>query len=136
MNIKVVSYISAKGLLGECGVGVGGQNVQRGLVNECVKEMDRYVPMQTGTTKNTRTIEKDGVTYHGPHARYIYHGILMLAPNGSSWAKKGERKHSVGRPLSYHGEPTRGPYWDKRMWADKGTAVCHRIARRIGGRAT
>lgn len=97
--------------------------------------MDAYVPMQTGATKNTRTTEEDGVIYHGPHAQYIYHGVLMVAPNGSAWAKKGERKRRTDKPLSYHGAPTRGPYWDTRMWADKGEEICRRIARKTGGKA-
>lgn len=105
------------------------------LIDECVKEMDPYVPMDTGTTKNTRVIEPDGVTYVGPHARYIYNGMLMVAPNGSAWARKGERKHLTEKTLSYHGAPTRGPFWDVRMWADKGVDICRRLASKVGGKA-
>lgn len=106
------------------------------LVSECAREMDRYVPMNTGTTKNTRLLEPDGVTYQGPHAQHIYHGVLMVAPSGSAWAKKGERKHLTDKPLSFHGAPTRGAYWDIRMWADKGRGICTRIAHKFGGSAT
>lgn len=134
MKISVVNQINAKALLRESGVGAGGQKIQTMLVDECVKEMDPYVPMDTGTTKNTRVIEPDGVTYVGPHAQYIYHGMLMVAPSGSAWAREGERKHLTDKPLSYHGAPTRGPYWDVRMWADKGSDICRRLARKVGGR--
>lgn len=135
MNIEVVNQINAKALLRECGVGDGGKKVQAMLVDECVKEMDTYVPMETGTTKNTRVIEPDGVTYMGPHTRYIYHGMLMVAPSGSAWAREGERKHLTDKPLSFHGAPIRGPFWDVRMWADKGTDICRRLANKVGGKA-
>lgn len=134
MKVSVVSQITARSLLRESGVGTGGRDIQARLIDECVKEMDPYVPMDTGTTKNTRVIEPDGVTYVGPHARYIYHGMLMVAPSGSAWAREGERKHLTDKPLSYHGAPTRGPYWDVRMWADKGSDICRRLARRVGGK--
>lgn len=134
MNVTVISQITARRLLRECGVGVGGKDIQPVLIDECVKEMDPYVPMDTGTTKNTRIIEPDGVTYVGPHARFIYNGLLMVSPSGSAWAREGERKHVTGIPLKYHGAPTRGPFWDMRMWADKGTDICRRLARKTGGR--
>ena len=38
----------------------------------------------------------------------------MLAKNGSSWAKKGEKKHYTGKKLKYHTAGT-GDHWDKRM---------------------
>lgn len=135
MKINVVSQITAHSLLQQCGMGDGGREFRAMLIDECVKEMDPYVPMDTGTTKNTRVIEPDGVTYVGPHTRYIYHGMLMVAPNGSAWARKGERKHLTEKPLTYHGAPTRGPFWDVRMWADKGREICRRLARKTGGKA-
>lgn len=133
MRLHVVGQISAPELLKQHGV--SRERMQAMLIDECVKEMDRYVPMDTGTTKNTRRIEKDGVAYLGPHVRYIYNGMLMVAPSGSSWAKKGERKHLTDQSLSYHGAPTRGPFWDIRMWADKGDAICRRLAQKTGGHA-
>lgn len=135
MRIQVVNQINAKTLLRDSGVGTDGRTVQTMLIDECVRAMDPYVPMATGTTKNTRVIEQDGVTYKGPHTRFIYHGMLMVAPNGSAWARLGERKHLTSTPLNFHGAPTRGPYWDVRMWADKGAEICRRLARKVGGTA-
>lgn len=57
MKIAVVSQINAHTLLKEHGV--SGKKMRRMLVDECVKEMDRYVPMDTGLTKNTRRVEDD-----------------------------------------------------------------------------
>lgn len=145
MKVSVVSQITARSLLRESGVGAGGQKIQTMLIDECVKEMDPYVPMDTGTTKNTRVIEPDGVTYMGPHAQYIYHGMLMVDPvygkgcfydpeTGRVWSRPGVRKVLTDKPLSFHGAPTRGPYWDVRMWADKGSDICRRLARKVGGK--
>lgn len=132
MKIAVVGEISAPELMRLSGI--DGDRIQKMLIDECVKEMDRYVPMASGTTKNTRRIEKDGVTYIGPHARYIYHGVLMVSPSGSAWAKSGERKHRTDTALTYHGAPTRGALWDVRMWADKGDSIVRRLSQACGGK--
>lgn len=40
-----------------------------------------------------------------PYARYQYYGIVMLGPNGSAYAKRGEKKRLTGKKLRYyHGE--------------------------------
>lgn len=36
-----------------------------------------------------------------PYAQYLYYGKLMVAPNGSAWAKHGESKTVTGTPLNY-----------------------------------
>ena len=38
----------------------------------------------------------------------------MLAKNGSSWAKKGEKKFYTNKKLKYHTSGT-GPKWEKLM---------------------
>ena len=77
--------------------------VQRLMTTECARQMDPYVPMRQGT--------------------------------GSAYAKSGEPKKYVSPPkdLQYHGAPKRGPYWDKRMWADKGKQITVKIAKAAGG---
>lgn len=54
------------------------------------------------------------IKYISPYAHYQYTGLLMLAENGSSWAKKGEKKHYAGKDLKYHTSGT-GPKWDQLM---------------------
>lgn len=132
MNVAVAGEISAPELMRL--VGIDGDRLQKMLIDECVKEMDRYVPMKTGMLKNTRQIEKDGVTYVGKYARYVYYGTLMVSPSGSAWAKAGERKHLTHTPLTYRGAPTRGAFWDVRMWADKRDSIVRRISQICGGR--
>lgn len=40
--------------------------------------------------------------YNSPYANYLYQGELYLAANGSSWAKKHEKKYPAGKQLEYH----------------------------------
>ena len=54
------------------------------------------------------------IKYISPYAKYQYYGKLMLAKNGSAWAKKGEKKVTTSRNLKYHTSGT-GPKWDKLM---------------------
>ncbi len=98
--------------------------VQQVLAHEVARNCDPYVPMQEGILKNTRIVENDGVIYQGPYARYQYHGKLMIgrAP-----------KKLTDKDLTYHGAPQRGPFWDKRMWKDKGNGIVDRIAKAAGG---
>ena len=67
------------------------------------------------------------IEYRGPYAHYHYKGILMLAPNGSSWAKFGEKKYYTGKKMNYQGAPKRGAEWDKRMMNDRGKEVCRDV---------
>lgn len=113
-----------------------GGRVQMLLTQTCAKEMDPYVPFQQGVLKNTRTIGIDRVTYRGPYARFQYYGKVMLGiKSHSAWAKSGERKVVTETDLTYHGAPKRGPFWDKRMWADKKEKIVRVVAAAAGGAA-
>lgn len=81
---------------------------------------DPYIPMGSGMLKNTKTYPNNHtIKYTSPHAHYMYKGILMVSPTGSSYAKKGERKHYTGKSLKYQGAPKRGAEWEKRMMNDR-----------------
>ena len=54
------------------------------------------------------------IKYTSPYSHYQYTGKAMVAKNGSSWAKKGEKKHYSGKQLKYHTSGT-GAKWDKLM---------------------
>lgn len=54
------------------------------------------------------------IKYTSLYAHYQYTGKLMLAKNGSSWAKKGEKKFYTNKKLKYHTSGT-GSKWDKLM---------------------
>lgn len=79
------------------------------------------VPMQNGTLQDELAVEvtPDSDCVHitlgtsQPYSRFLYYGRLMLAPNGSSWAKRGESKSVTPKPLNYfQGKNTNaGPLW-------------------------
>lgn len=48
--------------------------------------------------------------YNTPYAHYQYVGELYLAENGSSWAKKHEKKYPTGTSLEHH-EPGTTDHW-------------------------
>lgn len=54
------------------------------------------------------------IKYKGPYAKYQYYGKLMLAKNGSAWAKKGEKKVLTNKNLKYHTSGT-GAKWEQLM---------------------
>lgn len=96
-----------------------------------------YVPMDEGALSQTLEITAEGVTYRQPYAHYMYMGELYLAENGSSWAKKDEKKHPSGKPLHYSPErhPLATKEWDKAMMRDRGDAFCDEVRRILENRA-
>ena len=99
------------------GIQPGGR-VQKFFTNECYKEMDRYVPMDTGNLRTIVTIQNDEIIYESPYAEYQYYGI------------KGDGTHKV----EHYTTPGTGPYWDRRMWTAKGNDIIRRTQNYIGGR--
>lgn len=74
-----------------------------------------YIPFQGGDLRRLKTHPSNHeVKYTSLYAKYHYHGKLMLAKNGSSWAKHGEKKVSTSKNLKYHTAGT-GPKWDRLM---------------------
>lgn len=133
MSTTIRLEFDAAKALAKRGLGISDR-VQRVFTSECAGAMDRYVPMRNGILKNTADVQLDCVIYNQPYAHYHYVGELYLAPNGSCWAKEGERKVNSGRLMTYRGAPMRGPLWDKRMWADHRDDILNTTARECGGR--
>ncbi len=142
--MKIIANIDAAKILKHRGLQPNGP-VQQMFTHECAKAMDHYVPMQTGTLKNTRFIGVNYVKYTQPYARYQYHGVLYVDPQtglgcfydhktGRAWSRKGVRKVPSDRDLTYHGAPMRGKQWDIRMWADHKCRLMQMVARACGGK--
>ena len=88
--------------------------------------------MDTGTGKNTKTYPNNySIKYTSPYMHYLYKGKLMVGPNGSSWAKKGQKKHYTGKSLKYQGAPKRGAEWEKRMLNDRKKDIVRDISNYI-----
>jgi len=132
--IQVVANLDNSGkMLRKRGLEPNGR-VQQLFTNECAREMDPYIPFQSGPLKNSRIISPDSITYNQPYAKFHYFGKVMVGIHSrSAWAKQGERKVVTDRDLQHHGASKRGPFWDKRMWADKKGKIVNTVANAAGG---
>lgn len=74
----------------------------------------------------------DEIKYTSPYAKYQYYGKLMLAKNGSAWAKKGEKKILTDKNLRYHVSGT-GAKWDKLMLRKRKADVVKDLENYING---
>lgn len=88
-----------------------------------------YVPMYEGVLFQSVQVFKDSIYYPGPYAHYQYMGELYLAPNGSAWAKKNEKKYPSGIPLKYNTEKHEkaSKEWDKAMMNEKGDVFLNAV---------
>lgn len=91
------------------------ERVVKFLRDDADRLMNPYIPMDNGILRRNKSYPSNHeIKYISPYAKYQYYGKLMLAKNGSSWAKKGEKKVLTSRNLKYHTSGT-GPKWDKLM---------------------
>lgn len=113
-NMKVRLNKPAK-IIQDHGLSENGK-VTRHLRDEIDRLMAPFVPGGAGgeLEKNKTYPKPNQIKYISPYAHYQYTGKLMLAKNGSSWAKKGEKKHYSNKKLKYHTSGT-GAKWDKLM---------------------
>lgn len=62
--------------------------VQLFLANESAKRMDKYVPYDTGTLKDSHDIEPGKVTYYQPYARKQFYTNRGKGTRGKRWDLK------------------------------------------------
>ena len=110
--------------------------------NAFAKELNPYVPMQTGILAQTPIITAEGVMYVQPYAHYQYTGIVYgpnipIMESGviTGWFSppgKGS-KYPTGRPLTYSTElhPLATHHWDRAMMRDRGKEFTKEIERII-----
>lgn len=80
---------------------------QQFFTSEVARLSDAYVPMDTGTLKNTRKLDINKITYVQPYAK-------------RQWSKN-------------KGKGLRGKEWCLRMWANRGKEIKKSVAKLIGG---
>lgn len=137
MSISVKVDINTAKILKQRGLG-GDNRAQKYLASEVKRLSDPYVPMSSGTLKNTAKIAGDGssITYIQPYAHYQYAGRVM-GPNymdsNGEWKSGKAPKHYTGAALTYSGGGLRGPQWDKRMVADKMGELERNLKNFVGG---
>lgn len=78
-------------------------NMQKHLVEIVYRDSKPYVPKYSGALERSgRIINDHQIRWDKPYARFLWYGKLMLSPSGSSWAKRGEKKHVVNKDLNYN----------------------------------
>ncbi len=94
------------------------------LDSECIRLMQPYMPFRTGTLSKSAalgTVLGSGeIRQNIQYAHYLYYG-----------------KHPSGTLLQYDktAHPLAGPYWFKRMVADKQDILLQSVADTMGGSA-
>ena len=118
-NVKVKMNKTSK-IIKDHGLDEKGR-VTRFLRDEADRLMTPFVPGGSGgMLAKLKTYPNNySIKYTSPYAHYQYIGKLMLAKNGSSWAKKGEKKYYTSKKLKYHTSGT-GDHWDKMMMQRRG----------------
>ena len=109
-----VKINSTNKILKDHGLDQDGRAI-RFLRDDADRLMNPYIPMDNGMLRRNKSYPSNHeIKYISPYAKYQYYGKLMLAKNGSSWAKKGEKKVLTSRNLKYHTFGT-GPKWNELM---------------------
>lgn len=113
LDVKVKMNSTNK-IIKDHGLNKNGR-VVRYLRDTADRLMNSFVPMNNGMLRRNKTYPKNNeIKYTSPYAKYQYYGKLMLAKNGSAWAKLGEKKVKTSKNLKYHTSGT-GAKWDKLM---------------------
>lgn len=78
--------------------------IRHSLANMILRDSSQYTPYKTGALERSATISNDAkkIHYNAHYAKFQWYGKLMLASNGSSWARRGEIKHLTNRNLKYN----------------------------------
>ena len=109
-----VKINSTNKILKDHGLDQDGRAI-RFLRDDADRLMNPYIPMDNGMLRRNKSYPSNHeIKYISPYTKYQYYGKLMLAKNGSSWAKKGEKKVLTSRNLKYHTSGT-GPKWNELM---------------------
>lgn len=87
--------------------------VQAFVTKRAAHHMDEFVPMDTGTLKNTADFKSvpTQVTYVQDYASPMYFGVHPR----------------TGTPLTYSHAPQRGAFWDEKMMAAKGLGLIKEV---------
>lgn len=104
MSVKIKMSIDPKRI-------VAGRNLlgaQRAFTHMVRQNCDTYVPMDSGVLKNSAEEYTDRIEYITPYAAKQYY--------------------------ENRGKGQRGPYWDRRMKAQKNDEMLRKVAILVGGK--
>lgn len=119
-------------------------NVQMFVTSEISRLMEQYMPFVTGAfIKGKRISNPTTIDVVGPQAGYLYYGNKMvnaktgkgpmLIPDVGFRYKSGTVLKPTNIPLNYDKtkNPKAGPYWDKRMMAEKESMIVRETERYV-----
>ena len=109
-----VKINSTNKILKDHGLDQDGRAI-RFLRDDADRLMNPYIPMDNGILRRNKTYPSNHeIKYISPYSKVQFYGKLMLTKNGSSWARKGEKKVVTNKNLKYHTSGT-GPKWNELM---------------------
>lgn len=119
IDVKKIKLDSAGNIEKRLGINMGGK-AWLFYRDEVARLCDPYVPMNTGTLKNTKVYPNShSIKYVQPYAHYMYKGKVAM---GSS-KPAGVKRTISNKSIKYQGAPKRGAEWDKRMMNDNRNKV-------------
>lgn len=79
------------------------KKAQEMLINQIKIDTEKFVPARDMTLSNSAHPENINteIVYSTPYARFQYMGKVMVDDRGSTWAKKGTKKHVINKNLVY-----------------------------------
>ena len=89
------------------------KDAQKFLVQQVSENIDSYIPIDTGKLRGSKQIGHDSLSWYAVNPR---------TPSYGSYAK-----------VQYYTNTNGMKFWDKRMWADRGTGIVRSVAEFIVG---
>lgn len=79
------------------------KKAQEMLINQIKIDTEKFVPARDMILSNSAHPENSNteLVYSTPYARFQYMGKVMVDDRGSTWAKKGTKKHVINKNLVY-----------------------------------
>lgn len=93
-----VHLIPTEKIIKKLGIEPNGR-IQAFFTEDCLKRMDKYVPMRDTPLRTTTDVQSNSITYQSIYANYQYHGMRR---DGTHVVKN-------------YTTPGTGSYWDRKM---------------------
>jgi len=111
--------------------------------NAFYRHMQDYIPFEQGALQRTVVIDKTGITFTQPYARYVYIGKRMVdastgrgphyIPNVGYRYRKGAKLVPTDAPLRYSHEvhPLACDHWGNAAWLAKKDVIAREVEAQI-----
>ena len=105
---------------------------------QVIKDTEPFVPALTGSLTIRTRLDANKIIYHGPYARFLYYGKVMVDPQtGSTFAPKGGTKVLTNRDLVFSKamHPQAQSHWfeaSKAQNLDKWIRIAEKAVEKFG----